>query len=63
MSSIASKRIYKDYKNYYNTNLAEQGIYCIMDETDIHLMRAMIVGPKDTPYEGGVLLFLISFSN
>ena len=61
MSSIASKRIYKDYKNYYNTNLAEQGIYCIMDETDIHLMRAMIVGPKDTPYEGGCYYFLFRF--
>lgn len=61
MSGLATKRIYRDYKQYYNSNLAEQGIYCIMDETDINIMRAMIVGPKDTPYEGGCYYFLFRF--
>ena len=61
MNTIATKRIYKDYKNYYNSNLADQGIYCIMDEENMNIMRAMIVGPKDTPYEGGCYYFLFNF--
>lgn len=61
MNTIATKRIYKDYKNYYNSNLSDQGIYCIMDEENMSIMRAMIVGPKDTPYEGGCYYFLFQF--
>lgn len=61
MNTIATKRIYRDYKNYYNSNLSDQGIYCIMDEDNMSIMRAMIVGPKDTPYEGGCYYFLFQF--
>ena len=61
MNTIATKRIYRDYKHYYNSNLAEQGIYCIMDEENMSIMRAMIVGPTDTPYEGGCYYFLFQF--
>lgn len=61
MNTIATRRIYKDYKNYYNSDLSDQGIYCIMDEENMNIMRAMIVGPKDTPYEGGCYYFLFNF--
>lgn len=61
MNSLSTKRIYKDYKKYYDSDLSSLGIYCIMDEEDITMMRAMIVGPKDTPYEGGCYYFLFRF--
>lgn len=32
-----------------------------IDEKDIYIWEAIIVGPKDTPYEGGVFKLLINF--
>ena len=61
MTAIATKRIFKDYKEYHDSNLSQDGIYCIMDEDNMYQMRAMIMGPEDTPYEGGIYYFLIQF--
>ncbi|KAH6928571.1 hypothetical protein HPB50_017001 [Hyalomma asiaticum] len=37
------------------------GIYIAPDENDITHVKALLVGPPDTPYEGGFLLFHIAF--
>lgn len=35
------------------------GIYCLPDEDNCTVLHALIVGPFDTPYEGGFFYFLI----
>lgn len=37
------------------------GIYIAPDENDITRVDALVVGPADTPYQGGFLLFHIAF--
>lgn len=62
MSKAALKRILsKDIKEIANRNLHESGIYIQFDENDMLKAKAMIVGPKDSLYEGGFLFFSISF--
>ena len=60
--SLSVKRLMRDYKYVKNENLEEQGLYCIMNEENIYEIKAMVVGPKDTPYEGGFYFFLLKFS-
>jgi ubiquitin-protein ligase len=43
------------------TGLSESGIHVIFDESNIMRASAMIIGPKDTPYEDGLLFFSIQF--
>ena len=57
--SLSVKRLMRDYKYVKNENLEEQGLYCIMNEENIYEIKAMVVGPKDTPYEGGFYFFLL----
>ena len=62
MSSAACKRIMKkDMKEISRMNLSDIGIYIHFDESNIRKAKAMIIGPKDTPYENGVLFFSIDF--
>tara|TARA_B110000902_G_C14184935_1_gene541985 strand:- start:207 stop:932 length:726 start_codon:yes stop_codon:yes gene_type:complete len=62
MSSNAIKRIInKDLKEINKLNLTEQGIYVEFNEENMLEARSIIIGPKDTPYENGVLYFKISF--
>jgi len=64
MSTKAIKRIInKDIKEIHKFNLNEQGIYINFDEENMLRAIAMIIGPKDTPYENGVLFFRIKFPN
>ena len=61
MANIAVKRIHVDIKNCKKGNLDENHIYIIPDEDDIYHVRAMILGPDDTPYEKGFYFFDIHF--
>jgi ubiquitin-protein ligase len=36
-------------------------IFVVADEQNSNLWKAIIIGPKDTPYEGGVFIFDIFF--
>ena len=64
MSTKAIKRIInKDIKEINKLNLNEQGIYINFDEENMLHANAIIIGPKDTPYENGVLFFRIKFPN
>lgn len=60
---LAQKRITKDIKNYVNSDLNDVGIYCHIDDSNIKNIKALIIGPKDTPYENGFYLFDINFPN
>ena len=62
MAKGACKRIIqKDMKQIQNNLLHESGIYIKFNEENILQARAMIIGPKHTPYENGVLFFKIEF--
>jgi ubiquitin-conjugating enzyme E2 Z len=61
MSSVNIKRIHRDIREYTKSSLREQGIFCVFDDTDITHVRAMIVGPEDTPYAYGYYLFDVHF--
>ena len=62
MSTSALKRILqKDIKSIISNNLNSLGIYIEFNEEDFFKAKAMIVGPKDSLYEGGFLLFNIQF--
>ena len=62
MEKNAVKRILnKDIKEIKNQKLDELGIYIDFNEENLLQARAMIVGPKDSLYEGGFLFFNINF--
>ena len=60
---LAQKRITKDIKNFINSDLNDVGIYCHFDDSNIKNVKALIIGPKNTPYENGFYLFDINFEN
>jgi ubiquitin-protein ligase len=62
MEKNAVKRILnKDIKEIKNQKLNELGIYIDFNEENLLQAKAMIVGPKDSLYEGGFLFFNINF--
>lgn len=64
MSKDAIKRIInKDLKEIQNMKLNDLGIHIEFDEENMLKAYAIIIGPKDTPYENGILYFKIDFPN
>ena len=64
MSKDAIKRIInKDLKEIRNMKLDDLGIHIEFDEENMLKAKAIIIGPKDTPYENGILYFVIEFPN
>ena len=51
----------RDIKTYKEGELDKVGIYCDFDESNIKNVKALIIGPEDTPYEKGFYLFDINF--
>ena len=43
------------------SGLSELGIHVLFDESDIMKASAIIIGPKNTPYENGIMYFSIQF--
>jgi len=60
---LAQKRITKDIKNYIEGDINDVGIYCHIDDSDITNIKALIIGPPNTPYENGFYFFDIKFPN
>ncbi len=62
MSGTAIKRILnRDIKSIQKNKLNEMGIYIEFDEDNMLSAKAMILGPKDSIYAGGIFLFSIKF--
>ena len=62
MSKKAVKRILtKDMKEIVNQKLEDLGIFIQFNEENILEAKAMIVGPNDSLYAGGILFFKITF--
>ena len=54
-------RLVKDVKDINSNPLTSDGIYYQHDSQDFLIGRAMIIGPKDTPYEGCPMFFRFNF--
>lgn len=54
-------RLLKDVKELVKSPLISNGIYYQHDDTDMLKGKAMIIGPKDTPYEYGYYLFEFAY--
>ena len=63
MTTYADKRILTDIKTFKKGNLDEHGIYCHFNESNIKNVKALIIGPSDSPYEKGYYFFDINFPN
>ena len=63
LNFLRDKRIHKDIKNYIKSDLNSLGIYCYWDDADMTNIKALIIGPPDTPYENGFYFFDITFPN
>jgi ubiquitin-protein ligase len=55
-----NKRIPKDVAMACDESLHKEGIYYIADENNMTHGYAMIIGPEDTPYAGGLFFFEFS---
>ena len=61
MNFLRDKRIKYDIKHFIKSDLNSNGIYCDFDEEDMSRVKALIIGPKDTPYENGFYFFSLQF--
>jgi len=61
LSATAKKRILADLKNVSSDDMKKQGIFYSMNESDMTKGTALIIGPADTPYEGGFYFFGLQF--
>ena len=61
ISKETISRLVKDVSFIHKNPLTENGIYYKHDDTDMLKGYAMIIGPSDTPYEGGFYLFEFHF--
>ena len=61
MSKSIKRIINKDLKSIEYYKLNEQGIYIEFNESNMLEAHAMIIGPKNTLYEGDYLFFNINF--
>jgi len=57
----STKRILNDIKNYTNSDLKDNGIFCEFSENNIYNVKVLIIGNNDTPYEKGYYLFNLTF--
>ena len=55
------RRLVKDVKDIIKNPLTEHGVHYMHDETNMLKGRALILGPKNTPYENGCYLFEFNF--
>ena len=54
--------MHSDIREYIQSkSLNEQGIFCIFDDDDLFHVRAMILGPEETPYAYGFYFFDLHF--
>ena len=61
MTSISIKRITRDVMNLKKDPMDDNGIFIYWDEEDLYKVKALIIGPENTPYAYGNYLFDINF--
>lgn len=61
LSVNTKKRLIRDITEIYKNPLNDQGIFYVHDDSNMLKGYAMIIGPKDTPYEHGFYFFEFMF--
>lgn len=61
ISKVTIKRLISDVRELKKTPLIEHGIHYVHDENDILKGYALMIGPENTPYEGGYYFFKFVF--
>ena len=61
LTAKAIRRIQQDIENITKDDIKEQGIFYNVNESDISTGTALIIGPSNTPYEGGFYFFSVKF--
>ena len=61
IKSAIQRIINKDIKELSKLNLDKLGIFVEFDENNMLKAKAIIIGPKNSPYENGILYFVIEF--
>ena len=61
LTSKAIRRIQQDIENILKDDIKEQGIFYEVNDSDISTGTALIIGPPNTPYEGGFYFFSVKF--
>lgn len=56
---LCTHRVKKDLKSIFNDPLP--GIFIVPDEENLYTVHCLIIGPFDTPYEGGFFHFVVRF--
>lgn len=56
----ARQRLLKEYKEATKHSTLDTGITLVPDETNLFIWKALLQGPKDTPYEGGRFELIIN---
>ena len=62
MSHKSIKRIQKDIKLYHQSDINTHGIYVHFNDKNLFNAKALIIGPKETPYQNGFYLFDINYT-
>ena len=62
MHSANSKRLQIERKRLKRSDLNDSGIYAIFDEKDMRIIKVLIFGPNDTPYEKGTFFFAVKLT-
>tara|TARA_B110001469_G_C9638885_1_gene320869 strand:- start:44 stop:1006 length:963 start_codon:yes stop_codon:yes gene_type:complete len=62
MSLKSIKRIQNDIKLYHKSDINTHGIYVHFSEKNLFNAKALIIGPKETPYQNGFYLFDINYT-
>ena len=62
MSSNAERRLLKDLKKMEQSNDQTAGITASPDENSLFRWNAVIFGPDDTEWEGGIFKLILEFS-
>lgn len=61
MSNKSIRRIQREVTLYHKSDLNTHGIYIHFNESDIYNAKALIIGPKESPYQNGFYLFDITY--
>lgn len=61
MTDAIKRILSKDIKELHKLELEKSGIHIEFNEQNMLEAKAIIIGPKDTPYENGILFFKIKF--
>jgi ubiquitin-conjugating enzyme E2 Z len=65
MNTSFSKRLIREIKEYetQQSQFSQQGIYFQYDHNDLTNIQLLIIGPHNTPYQGGFYFFKIFVTN